>query len=77
MALGKDMLDKLKTNKNKDGNEVLLEQTKGTYIGSAIGLALGLYIGYSRNYSLLFSAFIGATIGGLVTKAFITKKDDN
>jgi hypothetical protein len=77
MAFGKDMLDKLKTNKKKDGNEVILEQTKGTFIGSGIGLALGLYIGYSRNYSLLFSAFIGATIGGLVTRAFIKKKDDN
>jgi uncharacterized membrane protein YeaQ/YmgE (transglycosylase-associated protein family) len=77
MAFGKDMLDKLKTNKSKAGNELILEQTKGTFIGSAIGLALGLYVGYSRNYSLLFSAFIGATIGGLVTKAFITKKDDN
>lgn len=76
MGYGKDMLDKLKSNKEKNGNEVLLEQTKGTYIGSAIGLALGLYIGYSRNYSLLFSAFIGATIGGLVTRGFITKKDD-
>ncbi len=77
MAFGKDMLDKLKSNKSKDGNEYLLEQTKGTYIGSAIGLALGLYIGYSRNYSLLFSAFIGATVGGLVTRAFINKKNDN
>ena len=77
MSYGKDMLDKLKSNKNKDGNELILEQTKGTYIGSAIGLFFGLYIGYSRKYSLVFSAFIGATIGGLVTKAFITKKDDN
>jgi hypothetical protein len=77
MAYGKEMLDRLSSNKGKDGNDLILEQTKGTYIGSAIGLALGLYIGYSRNYSLLFSAFIGATIGGLVTKAFITKRDDN
>lgn len=76
MSYGKNMLDKLKSNKNKDGNELILEQTKGTYIGSAIGLFLGLYIGHSRNYSLLFSGFIGATIGGLVTRAFITKKDD-
>lgn len=77
MAFGKDMLDKLKTNKSKDGNKLILEQTKGTFVGSAIGLGLGLYIGYTRNYSLLFSAFIGATIGGLVTKVFIKKGDDN
>lgn len=77
MPLGKEMLDKLKTNKSKDGNQIILEQTKGTFIGSAIGLGLGLYIGYTRNYSLLFSAFIGATIGGLITKGFINKGNDN
>ena len=73
MAYGKDMLDKLKFNKNKDQNKVILEATKGTYIGSAIGLGVGLYIGYSRGYSLIFSAFIGAAIGGLLTKSLINK----
>jgi hypothetical protein len=73
MAYGKDLIDKIQSNKSKDGNELILEQTKGTLKGSAIGLFLGLYIGYSRNYSLLMSAFIGAAIGGIVTRAFISK----
>lgn len=77
MAYGKEMLDRLSSNKGKDGNDLILEQTKGTYIGSAIGLFLGLYIGYSRKYSLVFSAFIGATIGGLVTRALIKKEVDD
>ena len=76
MAYGKEMLDKLVSNKNKDGNKVILEQTKGAYIGSAIGLFLGLYIGYSRKYSLLMSAFVGTIAGGLITRAFLTNKDD-
>jgi len=74
MAYGKDMLDKLKSNKSKDGNELILEQTKGALKGSAIGLFLGLYIGYSRKYNLLTSALIGAAIGGIATKILISKK---
>lgn len=73
MLYGKDMLDKLKSNKNKDGNQILLEQTKGTLTGSAIGLFLGLYLAHSRKSSLLMGAFIGASIGGIITRIFITK----
>jgi len=76
MSYGQDLLDKLKSNKAKNSNDIINEQTKGTYTGSAIGLLVGLYIGYSRNWSLLMSAGIGALIGGLVTRGFITKKDD-
>jgi hypothetical protein len=73
MIYGKEMLDKLKFNKNKDQNDVILDATKGSYVGSLVGLGIGLYIGYSRNYNLVFSAFIGATIGGLLTKSLINK----
>jgi hypothetical protein len=72
---GQEMLDKLKTNKNKDGNEIIKENTKGTLTGSAIGLFLGLYIGHRRQYPLLLSGFVGIMIGGLATKFFISKKD--
>lgn len=71
---GSDLLDKLKTNKEKDGNEILKEQTEGALVGSAIGLFLGLYLGYSRNYNLLFSGFIGAMAGGLISRTLISKK---
>jgi len=77
MAYGKDLLDKLQSNKTKDGDELILEQTRGTFVGAGIGMLVGLYIGYSRNYSLLMSAFIGATLGGFVTRAFIKKKDED
>jgi hypothetical protein len=76
MSYGKELLDKLKSNKSKSNSEIIDEQTRGTYTGSAIGLLVGLYIGYSRNWSLLMSAGVGALVGGLVTKAFIKKKDD-
>jgi hypothetical protein len=76
MSYGQDLLDKLKSNKGKSNSEIINEQTKGTYTGSAIGLLVGLYIGYSRNWSLLMSAGIGALVGGLVTKVFISKKND-
>jgi hypothetical protein len=72
---GKDMLDKLKFNKSRDGNDIILEQTQGTYIGSAIGLFCGLYIAHQRKSSLLMGAFVGAIIGGLATRTFIRKKD--
>ena len=74
MSYGSNLLDKIKTNKQKDGNEILKEQTEGALVGSAIGLFLGLMIGYNRKYNLLFSGFIGAMAGGLITKAFISKK---
>lgn len=74
MIYGKDMLDKLKSNKNADGNKIILENTKGTLTGSAIGLFMGLYIGYSRSYSLLVSGIVGALVGGAVSKFFINKK---
>jgi outer membrane lipoprotein SlyB len=74
MLYGKDMLDKIKSYKNADGNKVILENTKGTLTGSAIGLFVGLYIGYSRNYSLLVSGVVGALIGGAISKLVINKK---
>ena len=74
MAYGQDMLDKIKSNKDKDGNELILEKTKGTFTGSAIGAGIGLYIAYSRQYSLLMGAFLGATIGGLLTSVFLNDK---
>jgi hypothetical protein len=70
---GQDMLDKITSNKSKTPNEIILEQTKGTFKGSAIGLLVGLYIGYSRKYNMVFSGIIGALSGGLVSKFFISK----
>jgi len=43
MSYDSDMLDKIKSNKSKSGNKVLLENTEGTLTGSAIGLFLVLH----------------------------------
>jgi F0F1-type ATP synthase assembly protein I len=75
MAYAQDMLDKLKSNKEKGGNKMILEQTEGTFVGSAIGLFLGLYIGHSRNYSLIVSGLVGMLVGGFVTKQMIKIKE--
>jgi outer membrane lipoprotein SlyB len=73
---GQDMLDKIRSNKGKDANEIILEQTKGTLTGSGIGLLIGLYIGFSRNYNMFFSGVVGALAGGLISKAFISKNKE-
>lgn len=74
---GQEMLDKLKSNKNKDANEIILEQTKGTLKGSGIGLLVGLYIGYSKQYNMFLSGVVGALVGGLVSKVFISKNKED
>jgi outer membrane lipoprotein SlyB len=73
---GKDMLDKIKSNKSKDASEIIVEQTKGTLTSSAIGLFVGLYIGYSRGYNMLFSGLVGALGGGLISKLFSSKTEN-
>jgi uncharacterized protein YcfJ len=76
MAYGQEMLDKLKSNKEKDGNKIILEHTEGTLTGTAIGLFIGMYIGHSRGYSLLISGVVGALIGGFATRHLISDKED-
>ena len=68
-----NLIEKIKANKGKDANKVILDSTKGTLTGSAVGLGVGLVIGYTRKYNLFVSAFLGAAIGGLVTKFLINK----
>ena len=67
MKYGSDMLDKLKSNKNKNGKILNLEKNRGVLIGSGIGLGIGIYIAYSRGYSLILAGIIGASIGGLIS----------
>lgn len=66
MSYGSDMLDKIKSNKSKSGNKVILEKTEGSLTGSAIGLFLGLYIAHSRQMSLIGGGLIGALTGAFL-----------
>jgi F0F1-type ATP synthase assembly protein I len=75
MSYGSDMLDKIKSNKSKSGNKVLLENTEGTLTGSAIGLFLGLYIANSRKMSLIGGGLIGALAGGFIFKLIAPKNN--
>jgi F0F1-type ATP synthase assembly protein I len=74
MSYGSDMLDKIKSNKSKSGNKVLLEQTEGAITGSAIGLFLGLYIAHSRQMSLIGGGLIGALAGGFIFKSLTSNE---
>jgi hypothetical protein len=74
MEYGKEMLDKLKANKEKGANKIILEQTEGTFTASAIGLFLGLYVGYSRNYNMVASGLIGALLAGFISKQLIQRE---
>jgi F0F1-type ATP synthase assembly protein I len=73
MSYGSDMLDKIKSNKSKSGNKVILEQTEGALTGSAIGLFLGLYIAHSRQMSLIGGGLIGALAGAFLFKVIKPK----
>jgi hypothetical protein len=77
MAYGKEMLDKIMSNKEKDGNKVILDKIQGAYTGAGIGLFLGLYFAYTRKYNMLMGGVIGALVGGLITKTLISKNTQN
>jgi|LakMenEpi03Aug12_release.lakeMendotaPanAssembly.Ray.scaffolds.fasta_scaffold3303856_1 hypothetical protein len=69
----KDMLDKISSNKNTDGNKMLIEKSNGSIVGSGIGLFLGLYFAHTRNWNYLFSASIGAVLGGLLVSTIVKR----
>ena len=69
----KEVLDKLKSNKSKDGNKLLLEETRGSLVGAGIGLFLGLYFAHTKNMNMFVSGAVGAIVGGLLTKTLINK----
>jgi hypothetical protein len=73
MSYGSDMLDKIKSNKSKSGNKVILEETEGSLTGSAIGLFIGLYIAHSRQMSLIGGGLIGALTGAFLFKIIKSK----
>lgn len=74
MQYGKEVLDNIKSNKAKDSTQIILEQTEGSFIGSAIGLFFGLYWAYSRNQNYFVSGIVGAVAGGFVSNYFINRK---
>ena len=75
MAYGKEMLDKIKSNKEMDVNKRILEHTEGSLVGAGIGLILGLTIGYSRKYNLVASGLVGVLLGGFISRQLIIFKN--
>lgn len=75
MAYGKEMLDKIKSNKEMDVNKRILEHTEGSLVGAGIGLIVGLSIGYSRKYNLVASGLVGILIGGFISRQLIIFKN--
>ena len=74
MKYGQEMLDKLKSNKEKSPNRVIKEQTEGTFTAGAIGLGVGLFIGYTRGYSLVASGLVGMLLAGFISKQLIERE---
>jgi uncharacterized protein YqgC (DUF456 family) len=74
MKYGQDLLDKLKSSREKSDVKRVADATEGAYVGAAIGALTGLFIGYQRKQNLIMSAFIGAAVGGLISKIVISKK---
>jgi len=75
MAYGKEMLDKIKSNKEMDVNKRILEHTEGSLVGAGIGLIVGLSIGYSRKYNLVASGLVGILLGGFISRQLIIFKN--
>lgn len=71
MRYAKDVLDKIKMDKERDSTETIIEKSKGKLPASLIGGGIGLFISYSRGYSLFGGAIIGALAGGLIANYLI------
>lgn len=74
MQSPKDLLDRVKKNKDKSSNEVLKEVTTGTTTGGIIGGAAGLILAISYKKNYLAFATIGILAGGLISNVFIKKE---
>jgi hypothetical protein len=75
MPDGREMLDKLKSLKDRDKNYDV-QKTKATYNAAFIGLGAGLIIGFSRGYNIFTSAFVGAAIAALAAHLFIPNEEN-
>lgn len=73
MAEAKELLDRLKSIKNTDGNTY--KRNKGTMTGSLIGACGGLIFGFTKKYNLISSTIVGALIGGLTAYILLPKDD--
>lgn len=71
-----DMIAKIKANKDRDHDEVLMEKARGSVMGSLVGGGIGAIISYSRGFNMILGAVIGGVIGGVATKYFISKKKE-
>ena len=67
--------DIIKGVKKPVARRTITEMTEGTALGSVIGLGGGFLFGYFRKKNLILSALIGMAVGGLISGAFLVKKE--
>lgn len=77
MELGKNMIDKVKAQREKDGLSTIIEKSQGNLPAAAIGGGVGLLVSYTRGYSLLVGFVVGALGAGLLANFIIRKKEND
>lgn len=70
-----EALKKTKELKQKDANSIILDETKGTLLGSMVGGGIGLMFAYSRKKSFVVYGFLGVLAGGLLSRLIINQKE--
>jgi len=75
MELAKDVIQKVKAQKEKDGVATIIEKSQGNLPAAIVGGGVGLLISFTRGYSLLAGFVIGAIGAGLLANFIIRKED--
>ena len=75
MELAKDVIQKVKAQKEKDGVATIIEKSQGNLPAAIVGGGVGLLISYTKGFSLLAGFVIGAIGAGLLANFIIRKED--
>lgn len=69
----KDVLDRMKSEKERNATDYVLEKSRANITASLVGAGVGLVIGYTRRYNLFTSALVGAVVVGLASQYLLPK----
>lgn len=73
MMYAKDVLDRMKSEKERNATDYVLEKSRANITASLVGAGVGLVIGYTRRYNLFTSALVGAVVVGLASHYLLPK----